>query len=73
MRVRHTEGTGMVIIIIIIIIGSTALGGSCPPLRFRTNIFFYGMGLFASRPTPQPGGPEYLFLSVSSSLTCLAW
>jgi hypothetical protein len=29
--------------------------------------------LLASRPTPQPGGPEYPFLSGSSPLTYLAW
>jgi hypothetical protein len=29
--------------------------------------------LLASRPTPQPGGPGYPFLSGSSPLTCLAW
>ena len=43
------------------------------PWGFLTIFFFYGVGLLTSRPTPQPGGPAYLFLSGSSPLTCLAW
>jgi len=43
-------------------------------LRFHNNIFFFLQGEVVSlMPNPQPGGPEYPFLSGSSPLTCLAW
>ena len=35
--------------------------------------FFLRVGVVSLTPNLQPGGPEYLFLSGSSPLTCLVW
>jgi hypothetical protein len=37
------------------------------------NMSFLLCGVVSTKPNPQPGGPGYPFLSVSSPLTCLAW
>jgi hypothetical protein len=43
-----------------------------PLFDFHNNIFLL-CGVVSPTSNPQPGGPEYPFLSGSSPLTCLAW